>query len=330
MRPWRRPLYPLGATFVREALPLTDVTRESDMRKTIRACCWLLFINLLVSKMAFAIDINDFVDFSLRLGSSTLLPGRLYIPPEAIGGSATRRPFIVFLHGGGGAGTDNMRQLNKDIGDLALEAERRGAFLYAPQAPLNWRPKFITDSVMTMVDRALVDYEADPTRLYLSGYSSGGGGTWNMLSRYPGRFDAAAPVAPVSPEPDFTPANLVGQPIAAFHARNDTIASVSTTRNIINQILTAANEPLPRYPSLAAPDFAYSVPDLDLHYIEPAGGGHSVLFSVYNRPQLYDWMFAHGAAVPEPGGATLGIGLMLFGMCERTIFRRGRRSLVAR
>ena len=123
------------------------------MRKTIRTCCWLLFINLLISKTAFAIEISDFVDFSLRSGGSTLLPGRLYIPPEAIGSSATPRPLIVFLHGGGGAGTDNMRQLNQDIADLAFEAERRGAFLYAPQAPLNWRPKSITDYVMTMVDR---------------------------------------------------------------------------------------------------------------------------------------------------------------------------------
>src|SRR6476646_5325491 len=98
------------------------------MRKTIRACCWLLFINLLVSKAVFAIEIADFVDFSLRSGGSTLLPGRLYVPPEAIGSFATPRPLIVFLHGGGGAGTDNMRQLNQDIADLASEAERRGAF----------------------------------------------------------------------------------------------------------------------------------------------------------------------------------------------------------
>ena len=110
------------------------------MRKTIRTCCWILFIHVLISKAAFAIEITDFMDFSLRSGDSTLLPGRLYVPPEAIGSFATPRPLNLFLHGGGGAGTDNVRQLNQDIADLALEAERRGAFLYAPQAPLNWRP----------------------------------------------------------------------------------------------------------------------------------------------------------------------------------------------
>lgn len=282
-----------------------------------RVYCLLLVVGPFVGRSALANDVTDFIDFSLRSGTSTLLPGRLYIPPEATGNSTTPRPFIVFLHGGGDAGTDNIRQLNQNIADLALEAERRGAFLYAPQAPLNWRPKLITDRVMTMVDRALADYDVDGTRLYLSGYSSGGGGTWNMLSRYPKRFAAAVPVAPVSAEPDFVPANLVGQPIAAFHARNDSVAPVSTTRDVINRILTAAHRPLPTYPGAAAPDFYFSVPDLDLNYIEPASGDHSVLFSVYNQPQLYDWLFAHTLA-PEPNSAVLmSVGAMsLFG-CRR-------------
>lgn len=296
------------------------------MKKTIRACCSLLLFNLLVSTAAFAIEITDFVDFSLRSGDSTLLPGRLYIPPEAIGGFATPRPLIVFLHGGGGAGTDNMRQLNQDIADLALEAERRGAFLYAPQAPLNWRPKFITDFVMTMVDRALVDYNVDPTRPYLSGYSSGGGGTWNMLSRYPKRFAAAVSVSPVSAEPDFLPANLIGQPIAVFHARNDSIAPVTTTRDIINRILIADNRAVPTYPSATAPDFTYSVADLDLNYIEPASGDHSVLFSVYNKPQPYTWLFAH--TLPEPSTGVLLVSGAIFlpghRRCDRLIRSRRR------
>jgi predicted peptidase len=275
---------------------------------------------MLVACPAPAIDVTDFVDFSLRSGSTTLLPGRLYIPPAATGSSATDRPFIVFLHGGGDAGEDNIRQLNQNISDQAFEAERRGAFLYAPQAPQNWRPKSITDRVMTMVDRALVDYNVDGARLYLSGYSSGGGGTWNMLSRYPKRFAAAVPVAPVSAEPDFVPANLVGQPIAAFHARNDSVASVATTRDVINRILTAAKRPLPTYPGANAPDFNFSVPDLDLNYTEPASGDHSVLFSVYNQPQLYNWLFAH--ATPEPSSAIL-VSVGAIGM---PCFRRYRRK----
>jgi predicted peptidase len=275
------------------------------MRKIIRTGFCILFINVLFCKTTFAIEIGEFVDFSLQSGDSTLLPGRLYVPPAAMGSSAAPRPFIVFLHGGAGAGSDNIRQLNQDIADLAFEAERRGAFLYAPQAPQNWRPRSITDYVMTMVDRAIVDFDVDATRLYLSGYSSGGGGTWNMLSRYPTRFAAAVPVSPVSAEPDFLPGNLIGQPLAVFHARNDSIAPVATTRDIINRILIAANQPLPTYPAATAPDFMLSVAALDLNYIERASGDHSVLFGVYNQPQLYDWLFAHTTVVPEPATVSL-------------------------
>ena len=102
-------------------------------------------------------------------------------------------------------------------------------------------------------------------------------------------------------EPDFVPANLVNQSIMTFHARNDSVASVQTTRGVFNRILQAAGRPLPTYPPAGAPDFAYSSAGLDLHYIEPATGDHSVWSSVYNRPELYEWMFAHTLAVPEPG-----------------------------
>jgi len=255
--------------------------------------------------MAQGANVNEFIDFSLRSGATVLLPGRLYVPPEAQADPSQPRPLIVFLHGGGDAGTNNVAQLNQNIDDLFAEAKRRGAFLLAPQAPLNWRPRTVTDRAVAMMDKALQDYNVDANRLYLTGYSSGGGGTWNMLSRYPDRFAAAVPVAPVSTEPDFAPANLVGQPIMTFHARNDGIAPVQTTRNVINSILYAAHKMLPAYPTLQNPaEFIFSAPDLDLHYVEPAVGDHSVLFSVYDRPALYDWLFAH-SLVPEPSGAGL-------------------------
>jgi predicted peptidase len=249
-------------------------------------------------------EVSEFLDFSLRTPRGQVaLPGRLFVPPEAVADPITKRPLIVWLHGGGDAGTNNVNQVRWDVDLLFAEAKRRGAFLYAPQAPQNWRPKQVTDNVITMLDRALADYNVDPDRLYLTGYSSGGGGAWNMLSRYPDRFAAAMPVAPVSPETDFNPANLVGQPIAAFHARNDAVVSVQTTRNVINQILTAAGKPTPAYPLPQDPTFAFALDDIELYYVEPNVGDHGVHFAVYNTPQVYDWMFSHG--VPEPASAGL-------------------------
>ena len=55
-----------------------------------------------------AANVSDFIDFSLRSGATALLPGRLYVPPEAISDPTTLRPFILFLHGGGEAGATTL------------------------------------------------------------------------------------------------------------------------------------------------------------------------------------------------------------------------------
>ena len=262
-----------------------------------------------------AANVADFVDYSLRNTSgAVVLPGRLYVPPAAVTDPATLRPFIVFLHGGGEAGTNNTAQVNVNIDNLLAEAKRRGAFLFAPQSTGAWSTTSLTTNVMTMVDRALTQYPVNGNRLYVTGLSNGGGGTWNMLSRYPDRFAAGVPICGVSPASDFVPANLVDQAIAAFHARNDTVVSFQTSRNVYNQILTAAGETLPAYPSPRdiSTDFVHSAAQHDLNYVEFALGGHGIWGPVYNSPQLYEWLFAH--ALPEPSGAaamaTAGLALV--------------------
>jgi predicted peptidase len=269
------------------------------------SCFVLIVLFGMLPAVARGADVREFVDFSLSNSRQVLLPGRLYVPPEALADPVTKRPLIVWLHGGGDAGTNNVNQIRWDVEFLFGEAKRRGAYLYAPQAPLNWRPRTITDRVVTMLDRALAEHNVDANRLYLTGYSSGGGGAWNMLSRYPHRFAAAMPVSPVSAEPDFNPANLVGQPISAFHARNDTVAPVQTTRAIVNSILLAAGQALPQYPTSSAPHFSFAAPELDFYYFEPYNGDHSFHFNVYSTAEVYDWMFSHALAVPEPGALSL-------------------------
>ena len=255
--------------------------------------------------------VSDFADFSLRNnGGSLLLPGRLYVPPEAASDPAMQRPFILFLHGGGEVGTNNVAQVNGNIDGLLAEAKRRGAYLYAPQSPGAWSDLTLTGRVMSMIDRALVEQRVDANRLYVTGLSNGGGGTWNILSRYGARFAAGVPICGVTPAGDFTPARLVHQAIAAFHARNDTVVSVSTSRTTMNRILTAAPLPLPTYPSLTAPDFVYESPGLDLHYIEFQTGGHGIWGTIYNAPPLYEWLFDHALAVPEPSGFLVAAPMM--------------------
>src|SRR5262245_52938402 len=82
-------------------------------------------------------DITDFVDYSYS-APGVSLPGRLYVPPEAAVDLSVRRPLVVYLHGGGAVGTNNVTQIEQTPPFLIDEAKRRGAFLYVPQTPTNW------------------------------------------------------------------------------------------------------------------------------------------------------------------------------------------------
>lgn len=263
------------------------------------------FLLILASpRFAQTANVNDFSNFSLAGRGGVALPGRLFIPPEAAN-SGTPRPLILFLHGGGESGTNNISQINGNIDNLLAEAKRRGAYLYSPQTANNWSSTTWTDRVATMIDRAITDENVDAGRLYVTGLSNGGGGTWNMLSRHPNLFAAGVPICGVSPAIDFVPANLNDQAIAAFHARNDSVVSNGISRNVINSILAADGQSPPLYPAPLDSDFSFVSSDLDLRYVEYAFGGHNIWTRIYQMPQVYEWLFAHTTAVPEPAAATL-------------------------
>jgi hypothetical protein len=206
-----------------------------------------------------------------------------------------------------------------------------------------------------MLDRALAEQNVDANRVYVTGLSNGGGGTWNMLSRYPERFAAALPIAAVPPASDFNVNHLLNEPIMAFHARNDITVSVSATRSMVSSILSADGEPGPTYPpSNGTSDFFLSNPaldiqlpvrntlgrsrglllsplagsSLDLMYYEYTVGGHGIWSTVYSQSSVYDWMFAHGAPVPEP--ATLLLVAMGLGVAGSSRHRRRKSHCRAR
>ena len=157
-----------------------------------------------------------------------------------------------------------------------------------------------------MLDRALAEQNVDVNRLYVTGLSMGGGGVWNMLNRYPGRFAAAVTIAAIAPSSDFLPANLLDESVWAFHARNDPVVGVIASRNVVSGMLIAAQEPIPAFPSTrdTTTFFHFDSQTLDLHYTEPPTGGHGIWFPVYALEDMHDWMFAH-AIVPEPTSIVL-------------------------
>jgi predicted esterase len=295
---------------------------------------------------ALAANLADFTDYSL-LGSrgQVLLPGRLFIPSEATA-SGSPRPLMLYLHGGGARGSDNTAQILQTPDYMLEEAKARGAFLYVPQTSDTWASTTMVDYVMSMIDRAIIERNADTNRLYATGYSNGGGGTWSLLSRNHGRFAAAMAMSGIIPAPGFNPSNLLGTAILALHARDDATVPVLRTRTVVDGILLAAGQFTPKYSDaeitnsillvsnpifpfhsdVAAsmpPDtvnFEITRPDLDLMYLETPDGGHTGLLGAFYSPDVYSWMFGHTLAVPEPASAALLLCCLPMGLlCRRRI-----------
>ncbi len=216
------------------------------------------------------------------------LAGRLFVPaPERWAG--VKRPLVVALHGGGGGGTDNVSNL-RDMGQLIVSAPERGLFLYVPQAPMSWSVGDLQRRIVERIDGLIAEHAIDPDRVYLTGFSLGGGGTWNLLHAYPERFAAAVPICAEAPSASFTAQGVAGVPIWAFHARDDGSMPVDGTRTVVNRLLEEAGSPAMDFRYLSSDDFELVEDAIGLRYTEWASGNHGIWHRVYREDAMFEWL----------------------------------------
>ncbi|MEM9082927.1 MAG: hypothetical protein AAGB34_04960, partial [Planctomycetota bacterium] len=267
-----------------------------------------------------AADPNDFLvyNYDLVIGSGPELPGRLFVPPNY--DPTKSYPLVMSYHGLGGKGRDNARQVqiafNDRIYNKANDAAIEDFFLYAPQSGGGWWSGSQMQQSMNVVYQATLDYNIDPNRLYIVGNSSGGGGTWKVAAKYHDILAAAIPVAgagyPITVESGQA---LAGEPLWAFHARNDTTVGATFSRRMVNQIRQVSSLPAWTFPNDSMTDFFDE--ENNLRYTDYATGGHGIGASrIFNNAPVYDWLFAQSS----PGLPALEAG-------ERMLFDIGGTSL---
>jgi predicted peptidase len=241
----------------------------------------LLFLGL--PPGVYAQTVDDFQDRTYSDGTDSI-PYRLFVPADYDPNQSY--PLVLFLHGSGERGTDNRLQLTGQTAPLVFVRPENQAqwpcFMMAPQCPLNdswFSAPFNHDgpptTAMRLALEALValfdEFSIDPAHLYITGLSMGGFGTWDTITRYPGLFAAAVPIASYW---DPAQADLcVPTPIWAFHGDADTVVSVEYDRAMIAAIIDAGGDPL---------------------YTEYHGAGHVESWNrAYAEPDLLPWLFGN-------------------------------------
>jgi len=212
----------------------------------------VLYLSIVGTVFTYAQDFASKLHTNANITSYSM-PYRLFIPSEY--NANTSYPLVLFLHGAGERGADNDAQLNANRG-ATLWAETTNqdsypCFVVAPQCPTtgkwvntDWSlgSYSITDIPMStelkmvkdIIDTLETQYNIDASRLYITGLSMGGYGTWDFILRYPTMFKAAIPMCGAG---DPSKASLISTlPLWVFHGNEDGAVPVSGSRDMVNAI----------------------------------------------------------------------------------------------
>lgn len=192
----------------------------------------------------------------------------LYKPGLAAKKKNGKWPLLVFLHGRGERG-NNLNLVKKHGPAKIVESKDLPFVIASPQCPrtdLWWKPKIVAG----LVDELLENHPIDPSRVYLTGLSQGGFGTWATAAEYPEKFAA---VAPVCGGGKTEWAKKYGTlPIWNFHGDADKVVPVRLSRVMVEAIKKAGGK---------------------IKHTEYPGVRHDSWTKTYRNPKLYEWFLSH-------------------------------------
>ncbi len=192
----------------------------------------------------------------------------LYLPPDYE--QKDSWPLLVFLHGAGERGSDLNRVKAHGPAKLVEQGRDFPFVIVSPQCPEGqWWP-ILGREVLALIDEMLEHYKIDPDRVYLTGLSMGGYGTWAIASAWPERFAAIVPIC--GGGRPFTAANLKKVPVWAFHGSKDPVVSLSESQQMVEAVNRAGGKAkLTVYPDAE----------------------HDSWTQTYDNPELYQWLLSH-------------------------------------
>lgn len=213
----------------------------------------------------------------LSFTKSVTLRYLLFLPKGYDADSSKKWPTILFLHGAGERGTNLAKVAAHGPPRIVTNRVDFPFLVISPQCPSGqiWEK----EAIIALLDDSLKKYRIDPERVYLTGLSMGGFGSWALACSYPDRFAAVAPICGGGNVIDvLLPARgkeaaLKSLPIWAFHGGKDPTVNLAESERMIDAFKRAGNK------------------DVKLTVYPEAG--HDSWTESYNNQELYDWFMQH-------------------------------------
>ena len=224
---------------------------------------------------------NGFRAGVFEKGGGDLLPYRLFVPKNY--DEKKNYPLVLWMHGGAGRGTDNLRQItggNKIGSSVWTTPENQAknpAFVLAAQLPRDGRRSRDgslerrvrnLQNIVNLIESLKVKYSIDSDRIYVAGQSFGGYGSWWMIANNPEMFAAAVPICGWGDSEKISAAKDVA--IWALHGAKDRTIPVERSRELIKAMEKVGSNP---------------------KYTEFNDMGHTIWERVFKKQEVIDWVF---------------------------------------
>ena len=210
------------------------------------------------------------VEMSFKTSDGAEVGYLLYLPPKYDKASEKKAPLMMFLHGRGESNGPLSLVAKWGPPRMAAAGSELPYVMVSPQCPKEdyWNSEVQLNRLTELLDHVTAEYAVNEKKMYLTGLSMGGYGSWSLAAKHPTKFAAVAPICGGG-KPEFAE-KLKDIPIWTWHGDQDTAVPFKQSVEMVDEIKKAGGTKI-KFTSLE-------------------GIGHNCWSSAYATPQLFQWM----------------------------------------
>lgn len=190
----------------------------------------------------------------------------LYLPKDYE--AKDKLPLLLFLHGAGERGSDLNLVKKNGPPRLIEEGKDFPLVVVSPQCPVNER--WNTNTLIALIDEIIANYKIDADRIYVTGLSMGGNGTWRLASEIPERLAAVIPICGWG-DP-FAVCMMGKLPVWTFHGAKDVVVPIGSTDMLVEQLKRCGG---------------------NVEYTIYPEANHDSWTETYDNQKIYEWLLSH-------------------------------------